>query len=81
MTDASFNIGGQLFWARGKVNVVTGWKQLFQKDHQNEQSEDTSDNDADMAQPPLNRCDCCIVNGAAVEDKKPVHLPRLPKKR
>ncbi|MEH6180801.1 DNA topoisomerase, partial [Salmonella enterica subsp. enterica serovar Typhimurium] len=41
VTDASFNIGGQLFRARGKVNVVTGWKLLFQKDHQNEQSEDT----------------------------------------
>ncbi|EAP9281561.1 DNA topoisomerase III, partial [Salmonella enterica] len=53
-----------------KVNVVTGWKLLFQKDHQNEQSEDTSDNDADMALPPLNKGDNCIVNGAAVEDKK-----------
>ncbi|HAT3775485.1 TPA: DNA topoisomerase III [Citrobacter freundii] len=70
VTDASFNIGGQLFRARGKVNVVTGWKLLFQKDHQNEQSEDTSDNDADMALPPLNKGDNCIVNGAAVEDKK-----------
>ncbi len=70
MTDASFNIGGQLFRARGKVNVVTGWKLLFQKDHQNEQSEDTSDNDADMVLPPLNKGDNCIVNGAAVEDKK-----------
>ncbi|WP_410962937.1 DNA topoisomerase, partial [Salmonella sp. SAL04292] len=70
VTDASFNIGGQLFRARGKVNVVTGWKLLFQKDHQNEQSEDTSDNDADMVLPPLNKGDNCIVNGAAVEDKK-----------
>ncbi|ECQ0167738.1 DNA topoisomerase III [Salmonella enterica] len=70
VTDASFNIGGQLFRARGKVNVVTGWKLLFQKNHQNEQSEDTSDNDADMALPPLNKGDNCIVNGAAVEDKK-----------
>ncbi|MBJ5768453.1 DNA topoisomerase III, partial [Salmonella enterica subsp. enterica serovar London] len=57
VTDASFNIGGQLFRARGKVNVVTGWKLLFQKDHQNEQSEDTSDNDADMVLPPLNKGD------------------------
>ncbi|EBF7355977.1 DNA topoisomerase III [Salmonella enterica] len=70
VTDASFNIGGQLFRSRGKVNVVTGWKLLFQKDHQNEQSEDTSDNEADMALPPFNKGDNCIVNGAAVEDKK-----------
>ncbi len=75
MTDASFNIGGQLFRARGKVNVVTGWKLLFQKDHQNEQSEDTSDNDADMVLPPLNKGDNCIVNGAAVEDKNQSTTP------
>ncbi|MDF7679915.1 DNA topoisomerase III [Enterobacteriaceae bacterium ESL0689] len=67
VTDASFNIGGQLFRAKGKINIVTGWKLLFQKDCQEEQSED---NDVDMALPPLNKGDCCMVNGAAVEDKK-----------
>ncbi len=30
VTEASFNIGGQLFRTRGKVGVVTGWKSLFQ---------------------------------------------------
>ncbi|HDC4526686.1 TPA: DNA topoisomerase III [Enterobacter cloacae] len=68
--DASFNIGGQLFRARGKVNVVTGWKLLFQNGPQGDQSEDDSDNDADMALPPLNKGDSCIVSGAVVEDKK-----------
>ena len=29
VTEASFNIGGQLFRTRGKVGVVTGWKSLF----------------------------------------------------
>lgn len=29
ITDATLTLGGQRFRARGKVNVVTGWRGLF----------------------------------------------------
>ncbi|ACR67567.1 DNA topoisomerase III [Edwardsiella ictaluri] len=64
VTDASFNIGGQLFLAKGKVNVITGWTCLFQKEIQEDPPEDD-----DMALPALNKGDSCIVNGASVGDK------------
>lgn len=64
VTDASFNIGGQLFRAKGKVNVIMGWTCLFQKEIPEDKSEDD-----DMALPALNKGDSCIVNGANVGDK------------
>lgn len=50
VTEASFNIGGQLFRTRGKVGVVTGWKSLFLA----EKDDDEEDVDGDsMALPAL----------------------------
>lgn len=67
VTEASFNIGGQLFRTRGKVGVVTGWKSLFQ----DEKDDDEEDADGDsMALPALAKGDICAVTGAEVKDMK-----------
>lgn len=66
VTDASFSIGGQLFRVRGKVNVVTGWKSLFQA----EKPEDGAEGEeAQSLLPPLSNGDSCTVSGAVVDDK------------
>lgn len=67
VAEASFNIGGQLFRARGKVNVVTGWKLLFQKE---DQPDEASENDDDMALPPLSKGESCTVSGAEIGNMK-----------
>ncbi|EHK1461815.1 topoisomerase DNA-binding C4 zinc finger domain-containing protein, partial [Salmonella enterica subsp. enterica serovar Ohio] len=67
VTEASFNIGGQLFRTRGKVGVVTGWKSLFQA----EKDDDEEDVDGDsMALPALAKGDICAVTGSEVKDMK-----------
>lgn len=67
VTEASFNIRGQLFRTRGKVGVVTGWKSLFQA----EKNDDEEDTDGDsMALPALAKGDICAVTGSEVKDMK-----------
>lgn len=47
ITEVSFDIGGQLFRTRGKVEIVTGWKSLF-RDKGSDNGEDTADEVPDM---------------------------------
>ncbi|EIX9082289.1 DNA topoisomerase III [Klebsiella aerogenes] len=66
-TEALFNIGGQLFRARGKVNVVTGWMRLFEA----ESNDDTEDvENEDMSLPSLVKNDTCVVSGSELKDMK-----------
>ncbi len=44
VTEATFNIGGQLFRTRGKAEAVAGWKVLFQHDA-SEAKEEPADTD------------------------------------
>ncbi len=48
MTEATFNIGGQLFRTRGNVLVKPGWKSLFGK-----MSEDDEDNTGETTLPAM----------------------------
>lgn len=75
VTEASFNLGGQLFRTRGRVPVVEGWKVLFRKPAGSENTDDpcpapAESDDRDMALPQLMKGDSCQVNGAATEDKE-----------
>ncbi|SMG55341.1 DNA topoisomerase III [Cedecea sp. NFIX57] len=67
ITDATFNIGGQLFRTRGRVAVVPGWRALFAADKT--PPDDTPDNgeDENSPLPPLSQTDVCRVSGAEVK--------------
>jgi DNA topoisomerase-3 len=75
VTEASFNLGGQLFRTRGRVLVLEGWKALFRKQGDVASGEDadaatTENDDRDMALPPLVKGDSCQVSGGAAEPKQ-----------
>ncbi|ELM6447040.1 DNA topoisomerase III [Salmonella enterica] len=63
MTRLSLDIGGQLFRTSGRVEVVKGWKVLFEKE-QDEQKE--GDDEATVPLPVLRKDDTCAVTGAEV---------------
>lgn len=63
MTRLSLDIGGQLFRTSGRVEVVKGWKVLFEKE-QDEQKE--GDDEATVPLPLLRKDDTCAVTGAEV---------------
>lgn len=67
ITEAAFNIGGQLFRTRGRNPVVTGWKSLFHMEHEDT---DITDNDEKTPLPVLNKGDNCLVSGAEIKDMK-----------
>lgn len=76
VTDASFNLGGQLFRTRGRVPVLEGWKALFRKppgsNTQDNEDDITTpdDNERDMPLPVLAQGDCCRVSGGEAEKKE-----------
>ena len=77
VTEATFNIGGQLFRTRGTVEMVAGWKALFQRDGREAKNE-PGDADAGEARlPPLEKGQSCAVTGAelkALQTKPPAHF-------
>ena len=66
VTNVSFNIGGQLFHVRGRVNVISGWKSLFIADKDDDNEEDGDD---DISLPELRKGDICAVTGGEIKDK------------
>lgn len=77
VTEATFNIGGQLFRTRGRVSVVLGWKTLFVDEKEDSESaKDSDDNDTGNL-PVLNQNDVCLVHGGEVKSlqtKPPSHF-------
>ncbi|WP_397325260.1 DNA topoisomerase III [Pantoea agglomerans] len=73
VTDATFNIGNQLFRTRGRVMIHAGWKSLFS----GELSEEGEEDKESAAQlPALEQGSVCSVTGADVKDnmtKAPPH--------
>lgn len=65
VTGATFNLGNQLFRARGRVTVVPGWKALFSGLHDDEAE---GEEDAPASLPPLDKGDVCRVKGGTVKD-------------
>lgn len=65
VTEATFNIGGQLFRTRGKVEAVAGWKALFQHDL-SEAKEELTDTD-DVRLPALVIGETVAVAGAELK--------------
>ncbi|EHD22964.1 MULTISPECIES: DNA topoisomerase III [Brenneria] len=73
VTEATFNIGGQLFRTRGKVEIVAGWKALFQ--HEGSESKENDDDEARL--PTLVKGQSCAVAGAelkTLQTKPPAHF-------
>lgn len=75
ITEASFNLGGQLFRTRGSVPVLGGWKILFREQEGAASEDDTDaaaseDDNRDMALPPLAKGDSCQVSGGVAEPKQ-----------
>ncbi|EMB3956516.1 DNA topoisomerase III [Salmonella enterica] len=59
VTEATFNIGGQLFRTRGNVVVKAGWKSLFGK-----MADDDDDNSGEATLPAMQAGQVCQVQGA-----------------
>ncbi|MBN5215144.1 DNA topoisomerase III [Serratia ureilytica] len=75
VTEATFNIGGQLFRTRGKVEAVVGWKALFQHDV-SKVKEESADTD-DVRLPALVKGESVAVAGAelkTLQTKPPGHF-------
>ncbi|HAT1683764.1 TPA: DNA topoisomerase III [Klebsiella oxytoca] len=75
VTEASFNLGGQLFRTRGRVPVLEGWKALFRRqddavDDQGTDATPTEEEERDMALPPLAKGDSCQVSGGEKESEQ-----------
>lgn len=73
VTNATFNIGNQLFRTRGRVMVIPGWKELF-GGQTDEVDEDSDESGAQL--PVLEQGSVCQVSGAMVKDnmtKAPQH--------
>ncbi len=68
-TEATFNLGGQLFRTRGNVVVKAGWKSLF-----GTLAEDEGDKDGEARLPAMQAGQVCQVQGAeqkALQTKPP----------
>ncbi|OSM94920.1 DNA topoisomerase III [Lonsdalea populi] len=73
VTEATFNIGGQLFRTRGKVEIVAGWKALFQHEGSEQEEEDGDQTKL----PALVKGQPCAVAGAelkTLQTKPPAHF-------
>lgn len=73
VTNATFNIGNQLFRSRGRVIVNPGWKELFSK-HTDEEEDEGSESGSLL--PVLEQGSICQVAGSVVKDnvtKAPAH--------
>ncbi|HBA9709284.1 TPA: DNA topoisomerase III [Escherichia coli] len=68
ITDATLTLGGQLFRARGKVNVVTGWRSLFSGEAA-EAAEGEDEQTTEMALPALERGEHCRISGSELKDR------------
>ncbi|MZG45184.1 DNA topoisomerase III [Dickeya dianthicola] len=67
VTDATFNVGGQLFKTRGRVNVISGWKVLFS----NEKEDDAIHyGDGNGILPALQQGNHCQVVGCEVKSQQ-----------
>ncbi|HHS0832878.1 TPA: DNA topoisomerase III, partial [Salmonella enterica subsp. enterica serovar Muenchen] len=77
-TEATFNIGGQLFRTTGNVTVVAGWKALFTEPSQTAQTlVDGNDDKEDASRlPPLQAGQVCPVQDA--EEKRRQTKPPVP---
>ncbi|WP_340617590.1 DNA topoisomerase III [Xenorhabdus entomophaga] len=65
VTEVTLDIGGQLFQAKGRVNVMTGWKALF-TDEAGESGKEEG-KEADLSLPALNQGDRCQVIEAKIQ--------------
>ncbi|QPT13487.1 DNA topoisomerase III [Serratia rubidaea] len=75
VTEATFNVGGQLFRTRGKVEVIAGWKALFQREERNEKEQPDESEEARL--PALEKGQPCTVAGAelkTLQTKPPSHF-------
>ncbi|MCZ6127477.1 DNA topoisomerase, partial [Escherichia coli] len=68
ITDATLTLGGQLFRARGKVNVVTGWRGLFSGEAA-DAAEGEDEQTTEMALPVLERGEHCRISGSELKDR------------
>lgn len=68
VTDATFNLGGQLFKTRGRVNVVIGWKRLFFNDREPDTHSDENGSEGNL--PVLHQNDICNVSGCEVKSQQ-----------
>lgn len=68
VTDATFNLGGQLFKTRGRATVVNGWRTLFENDR--EPKIVTDEKGDEGAIPILQKNDICPVSGSEVKSKQ-----------
>ncbi|HAM3644020.1 TPA: DNA topoisomerase III, partial [Escherichia coli] len=68
ITDATLTLGGQRFRARGKVNVVTGWRGLFSGEAA-EATEGEDEQTTEMALPALERGEHCRISGSELKDR------------
>ncbi|EAA7554395.1 DNA topoisomerase III [Salmonella enterica] len=77
-TEATFNIGGQLFRTTGNVVVVVGWKALFTETSRTAQipADGNDDKEAVLRLPPLQAGQTCRVQGA--EEKRLQTKPPVP---
>ncbi|PHM46679.1 DNA topoisomerase III [Xenorhabdus miraniensis] len=70
VTDVTLDIGGQHFRAKGRVNVMTGWKALF-----TDETEEGAEKEADLSLPVLHQGDRCQIVEAktqSLQAKPPV---------
>ncbi|MDE9493752.1 DNA topoisomerase III [Xenorhabdus bovienii] len=67
VTEVTLNIGGQLFQARGRVSVATGWKALFAREQDEKQEEKPDEN---TVLPELKKEETCQVNGAEIQPRQ-----------
>lgn len=66
ITRLGFDIGGQLFRTTGRVEVVKGWKMLFDK----AEEDSAADEEASVILPSLTNGDLCGVSGAEFKQLK-----------
>ncbi|CDG96462.1 DNA topoisomerase III [Xenorhabdus bovienii str. puntauvense] len=64
VTEVMLNIGGQLFRAKGRVNVITGWKALFT----HEKTEDEQEENWPL--PELSQNEVCHVIGVDIQSRQ-----------
>lgn len=68
LTRLSFNIGGQLFQASGRVVIVQGWKVLSENDPKDDGVNGESNNEEQVSLPALKKDDHCAVASADIRE-------------
>lgn len=77
VTEATFNVGGQLFRTRGRISVVLGWKALFVDEKEDHVVTKELDDNGGGELPKLSQNDLCQVKGGEVKSlqtKPPSHF-------